>query len=134
MKIVLTDNRRLTGPNLFWDWPAAILDISLQDIPADLVIAAWAEEVTRLMDAMGWDSARICSREYAGGASLVINAPIDVLYTACELNEVAWASAMSASTGTEAPDPGEEVPRLTRLFDEERNPSLLALQAAGNDE
>jgi hypothetical protein len=42
VSIELLDSRRLTGPNLFWDWPGAILDIAIDDIPADLVISAWS--------------------------------------------------------------------------------------------
>ena len=71
MKIELLDSRRLTGPNLFWDWPGAVLDIAISGIPADLVISAWAEEVTRLMEAVGWEPENITSRKFDGGASPV---------------------------------------------------------------
>ncbi len=30
MNIELLDSRRLTGPNLFWDLPGAILDIAIE--------------------------------------------------------------------------------------------------------
>ena len=91
MKIQLLDSRRLTGPNLFWDWPSAVLDISVEGVPTDSVITAWAEEVSLLMVAVGWPPQNICSRVYEGGASLVMNAPIDVWYAARELNELALA-------------------------------------------
>ena len=57
-------------------------------------------------------------------------ASIDALYSMCELNEVAWAGALHALGLGAAPDPAEAVPRLVRLFDEERNPQLLDLQDA----
>ena len=133
MKIELLDSRRLTGPNLFWDWPGAVLDISLSDIPADLVISAWAEEVTRLMDAMGWNTENIDSREFDGGVSLIINAPIDVLYTACELNEVAFNRATTWLSGETPADLEQVVVDLSRQREEERNPALLALQQAALD-
>lgn len=70
---------------------------------------------------------------FSGGASLLISAPIDALYSMCELNEVAWAGTLHALSSGPAPDPAEEIPRLTRLFDEERNPRLLALQTAAEE-
>ena len=133
MTIELLDSRRLTGPNLFWDWPGAVLDISLSDIPADLVISAWAEEVTRLMDSMGWNAGNICSRVFEGGASLIINAPIDELYTACELNEVAFNRAKAWLSGQPVPSLGSVLTDLGRQQAAERNPALLALQQAAAD-
>jgi UDP-N-acetylmuramyl tripeptide synthase len=130
MDIELLDSRRLTGPNLFWDWPGAILDIAIDDIPAERVIAAWSEEVARLMDAMGWCAENICSRMYEGGASLVINAPIDVLYAACELNEVALKRVLAGFSGNPLPDLDEAINRLSAQVAEESNPGLLALQEA----
>lgn len=130
MTIELLDSRRLTGPNLFWDLPGAIVDIRISDIPADLVIASWSEEVTRLMDAMGWCSDSIKSRVYEGGASLVINAPIDVLYTACELNEVALTRTVAWLKGQVPGDLDDAIAELSRQAAEESNPDLLALQRA----
>jgi UDP-N-acetylmuramyl tripeptide synthase len=130
VNIELLDSRRLTGPNLFWDWPGAILDIAIDDIPADLVIAAWAEEVTRLMDAMGWNAENTCSRVYKGGASLVINAPIDVLYAACELNEVAFNRAVAWLSGKPLLDLDESISILSKQVATESDPDLLALQKA----
>jgi len=130
VSIELLDSRRLTGPNLFWDWPGAILDIAIDDIPADLVISAWSEEVTRLMDAMGWNTENICSRVFEGGASLVINAPIDVLYAACELNEVALNRAAAWLSDKPLPDLDDAISLLSAQVAKESDPDLLALQEA----
>ncbi len=130
MGVELLDSRRLTGPNLYWDRPGAVLDIKLGDALADPVVAAWGKEVTRLMEAVGWDSQHICSRIFEGGASLVINAPIDVLYTACELNEVAFNRALARLSDVVLPDLSELLADLDKQLAEERNPALLALQAA----
>ena len=130
MKLELMDSRRLTGPNLFWDLPGAVLDIAIDDIPADLVVSAWSEEVSRLMEAVGWCAENICSRLYEGGASLVINAPIDVLYAACELNEVAFNRTVAWLTGEPLPDLSDSISVLSEKVAKEHNPDLLALQAA----
>ena len=70
MRIELLDSRRLTGPNLFWDWPGAVMDIAIEGVPAETVIATWTEEVAILMVAVGWPPQNTCSRVYEGGASL----------------------------------------------------------------
>lgn len=129
MKLKLTDSRRLTGANLFWDRPSAIIDASVEG-PAGPLIDAWRSHVALLLDAVGYADERSCHREFEGGVSLLVSAPIDVLYSMCDLNEVAWACAAHDLECGEAPDLDEEIPRLNRLFDEERNPPLLALQQA----
>ncbi len=130
MNIDLQDTRHLTGPNLFWDWPGAVLDISVDGVPTEKVISAWTEEVTLLMTAVGWPPQNICSRVYEGGASLVINAPIDVLYAACELNEIAFDMAEAKLIGISSTDLEETTRFLSSLIAKESNPDLLALQAA----
>jgi UDP-N-acetylmuramyl tripeptide synthase len=85
------------------------------------------------LDAVGYPDENTAYRVFDGGASLLISAPIDVLYSMCELNEVAWASAVHACGEGEAPEFGEEFPRLNKLFDSERNPALLSLQQASHD-
>jgi cyanophycin synthetase len=128
----LKDSRRLTGANLHWDRPSAILDVAIDERPTE-VVDAWQEAARHWLDAVGCGQERTCFRLFDGGASLLISAPIDALYSMCELNEVAWAGALHALGHGAAPDPAEEVPRLTRLFDEERNARLLALQAAARE-
>ena len=92
MNLKLEDSRRLTGANLFWDLPAAIIDVMIEG-PKEPVIQAWENAAVELLDAVGYPDEKTCFRVFDGGASLLISAPIDVLYSMCELNEVAWASA-----------------------------------------
>lgn len=127
MNTQLIDSRRLTGANLFWEWPSAVIEVSA-DGPLEKLVEAWRAAAMRWLDAVGHPDEQICHRLFDGGASLVISAPIDALYSMCELNEVAWASALHAIGLGPAPDAAEEIPRLTRLFDEESNPRLLELQ------
>ena len=132
MSASLLDSRRLTGPNLFWDWPGAVLDVSTGDVPAQTLIKAWSDEVSALMEAVGWDPEKICSRIYEGGASLVINAPIDVLYAACELNETAFSRALTTLESSTPPDFMESLTPLLAMISEESRPELLALQSAAS--
>jgi len=133
VNIELLDSRRLTGPNLYWDWPGAILDIALAEVSAEVLLSAWSEQVKPLMEAMGWCAEHICSRVYQGGVSLIINAPIDVLYTACELNEVALKRAIAGLSGQQSLDPAGSVENLSVQRCEEENPKLLALQQCAAD-
>jgi len=130
MIIELLDSRRLTGPNLFWDRPGAILDVAVDGIPPDRLISAWSEEVAALMQAVGWPPGQIRSRVYEGGVSLVIGAPIDVLYAATDLNEAAFNRA-AAILGDQPPgDLSETIAGLDGLIANERKPALLAMQTA----
>ena len=94
MKLELTDSRRLTGANLFWDRPGAIIDAAVDAAP-DALVRRWEKHVRVLLDAVGHANEATCHRVFDGGVSLLISAPIDVLYAMCELNEVAWALAAS---------------------------------------
>ena len=132
MKPELTDSRRLTGANLFWEHPSAIIDAE-SDGPVDELIKAWELAAGQLLDSVGHSGEQTCYRAWQGGVSLLISAPIDVLYSMCELNEAAWDMAMHACGWGDSPDLSELVPRLNRLFDEERNPPLLALQQTAQE-
>ena len=131
-KLTLEDSRRLTGANLFWDMPAAIIDVAIEG-SVEAVIRAWKSAVVEWLDAVGYPDEKTCCRVFDGGASLLISSPIDVLYSMCELNEVAWTSAVHACGEGDAPDSEGEFARLKRLFDEERSPALLALQGSAHD-
>jgi UDP-N-acetylmuramyl tripeptide synthase len=128
----LSDSRRLTGANLHWDRPSAIIDLACETDPGAF-INAWQAAVQRLLNAVGYDREEITHRRYAGGASLLVSAPIDVLYSMCELNEVAFAMALAESGGPDDLDYDQEVERLRLAFAEEANLPLLALQQAAHE-
>jgi UDP-N-acetylmuramyl tripeptide synthase len=130
LNIELLDSRRLTGPNLFWDASGAILDIALEGVAADRLISAWSKEVSGLMAGLGWSPEHLCSRVFDGGVSLVISAPIDVLYTACELNEVALQRAVANLKGEPLTDLHDSITALSELAAKESKPGLLAIKAA----
>jgi len=129
----LTDSRRLTGANLYWDLPAAVIDCRSKG-PLDGFIFAWEAAARNLLTAVGHAGQRLTHRVFEGGASLLISAPIDALYSMCELNEVAFACAQAkAGHGTRAPDLAAEAHRLRVLFAEEANPPLLVLQRTAHE-
>ena len=128
----VVDSRRLTGPHLLGDRPGAILDVAL-DGDAEPVIAAWRRAVRRLLEAVGWGGEEIASRRFAGGASLVIAAPLDSLYAATEVNEAAWEAAMAEVAGGSPPDPAAAAERLRSQIVREHDVRLRALRDAARN-
>ncbi|NNL62878.1 MAG: Mur ligase [Woeseiaceae bacterium] len=124
------DARRLTGPSLLFDEPAAILDIACTRDEADAIEPRWRDSVARMCLALAWAEPAFARKNLAGGVSLAFTAPIDALYAASEINEWAWEDLQAARNGEDAPDFGAATARIAGEYDEERHPALLELQAA----
>ena len=73
----LLDSRRLTGANVVLDRPGAVVDVAFEPGESAWALAAWRRQVRRILDAVGWADQREYAREFSGGASLAISAPID---------------------------------------------------------
>jgi len=129
MKAELTDSRRLTGANLYWDHPSAIIDVAIEGT-AETVVQAWELAAHRLLELTGREERKTCSRIFTGGASLLIKAPIDALYSMCELNELAWKCAVNEAGNVNERVLAEEIEHLRLEFKSEARPALLALQDA----
>jgi UDP-N-acetylmuramyl tripeptide synthase len=131
-RFTLNDSRRLTGENLYWDRPSAIIDIDFESGSGspDALLDAWQSAAKHLIDDVGLQDERLTHRVFDGGASLLISAPIDALYSMCELNEVAFAMALAEVDDGPSVNPGNEADRLVGLFAEEACPPVLRMQAA----
>ena len=88
------DLRRLTGPNLYFAEPGAVLETMVGAPVAPALIDAWKRRIARARTALGWPDGPVTVREHASGASLAFAAPADGLYTAADVNEWAWLSAL----------------------------------------
>lgn len=126
----LDDSRRLTGPNWFSTEPGAICDVRVDEGGAIELVNHWSTAVVDLLERLGWSDQRHFSRTYAGGASLAITAPIDVLYAATEVNELALRCALD-DTGPRLANEAE-LTELNAEIEQESNPTLLALAAAAS--
>ena len=124
----LLDSRRLTGPNILWDKPGAVIDVSFPLKDAGAVVEAWGRQARRILDAVGWRHEQTRVRTFPAGASLALSAPVDVLYAATEVNEWAWSAALVDLSGTGEPDLEEGLFQLRPKIEAERNPGLLALR------
>jgi UDP-N-acetylmuramyl tripeptide synthase len=145
------------GGNLFFVGTGAVLETVGVNVDEPL-LAGWRDRVERARRHLGWDhpgSARspaVVARPHAAGASLALQAPLDQLFTATELNEWAWcatvhereparwANVMQALLEdylADAQDPADVVPpvleesaalaRLSQRVARERRPDIVAL-------
>ena len=124
------DSRRLTGPNLLWDCPGAVIDVEFDNDENDMDINTWQSQVRRMMDALGWHEERTCVRRFKGGASLAISAPVDALYAATDINDWAFDAVCNIREGRPEPDIGHDARRLAEIIRDECNPRLPALRDA----
>ncbi|MEP6898896.1 MAG: Mur ligase family protein [Rhodanobacter sp.] len=130
------DSRRLTGINLYFDAPGAVLE-TLGDLPGDVVISAWRHHLGIAMRALGWPDAAVAVHCHASGASLAFAAPVDQLYSATEVNEWAWLVACRTVLGSDAElhapghpavwDEDSALHTLRALACAEQRPDLIAL-------
>ena len=124
------DSRRLTGPNLLWDYPGAVLDVAFEGGEPDQEIAAWQSQARRMLDAVDWRKEQTCVRRFRDGASLAISAPVDALYSATDVNDWAFDSACDIKDGLPEPDIEHDAIRLAEIIRNERNPGLITLRDA----
>lgn len=128
MQLELDEVRRLTGPNLLWDKPGAIVDVLVSGIDTTKAVKAWQVWMDKIQAEFGWQEQHTF-RLHAEGASMAYSAPMDALYTACELAELAWHCAAAELSGQALPDWPARLNELKSELAEEVNPQLIALMA-----
>ena len=128
--ITLADSRRVPGPGLLWDLPGAVAEVGCPEELLDAFLSAWREAARRMLDRLGWTGERLTARRFAHGASLAVSAPIDLLFTATEINEWAIAAAAEQVGGPPAPLEAVAAADLRERMRAEARPALLALYQA----
>ena len=123
------DSRRQTGAGVLLDTPGAAMEVLVPEADRDRAASAWRAHAERLTRALGWDS-RLITRPFPRGLSLALSSPVDLLYTATEVNEAAWAAARAEVEGSEPPDPEAIIDRLRAEAGDESDPPLATLIAA----
>lgn len=135
----LVEVRRLTGPNLLLDGPAAVLDASCDD-PTSLVAAlrarlaahlaalrerddAWHEVGTQ-DGARAWHEAR--------GLTWAVAAPVDLLYATCAVLEAVWED-VTAGVDADAPATDDATAAVLEEAEDELDPALRRLLAAARE-
>ena len=128
------DSRRQTGAGFLLDGPGAALEALVPESLRDAAASAWRRHARALCDGLGWVEAPLVVREFPRGLSLALGAPVDLLYTATEVNEAAWARARAEVEGREPGDLEADVGRLRSEASEEADPPLAALIAAADEQ
>lgn len=121
----LIDSRRLTGPNLVWNHPGALLDVAFSD---GRIVDLWKEEIIELRSNLGLPDMGIQVKRRPEGAWLLVGGPVDQLYGLIETSELAWSRAMQRLHGDSPSEP--DLSLLKVELKEEENPRLIALQKA----
>lgn len=123
----LEDCRRLTGPSLLLDRPGATADVALPDAAKQAILDVWTLHVTALLTAIGWPDEQVKIRTYPGGASLCITAPIDALYAATTVIELAWDMTLAKPDNMDTRKFSKDVRALKTEIAKESNANLIAL-------
>lgn len=131
------DSRRLTGPNLFFTRPGAVLEALGQDVADAALIERWRNHALAMSTELGWLDIDLRVRSHAKGCSLALTAPADQLFSATEVNEWAWQAARGEcellAPGHASAIDRESALHTLRLFAQaERSPALLALLDAAS--
>lgn len=126
MRLELDEVRRLTGPNLLWDEPGAILDVFIEHPNKLAVITLWQRWMDKILNQFGWQQTHTY-RLHNSGASMALSGPMDALYTTCDLAELAWECCVADSTEQPLPDWQSRLTELAEQLAQERNPRLLTL-------
>ena len=129
-KLVLDDGRRLTGPSMIWSKTGAILDILIKDIEMDLVLDCWHRQLQHLLLQIGWQDREIRHRRFENGFNLLIEAPIDQLYSAVLVLETNWYFCCCELLAIKVEDETALIQEIRNSIEDESNPALLELQQA----
>ena len=121
----LIDSRRLTGPNLAWDAPGALLEV---ETDSDALIQDWRQEVIALRNELGLPDMGLTIKRRAQGAWLVVGGPVDQLYGLIEASELAWNRAVARARGEEVGEP--DLTGVRNELDEEKMEAVTVLQEA----
>ncbi len=123
------DARRLTGPSLLFDSPAAVLDVACTLDEANALEASWRELVLKMGSALGWPEPDFNRVDLDGGVSLAFTAAIDALYAASAINEWVYAELSGEPCGDAEPGFDATLERLRTESAEEANQRLIELTA-----
>lgn len=125
--------RRITGPNLLSQQPGALIDVFIDGISHIDVWHCWKQQMSEMLNQLGWSNENLYYRNYDGGISLSISAPIDALYTACQAVELAWLLCEAQLLSIQFLDKELKINELLNTLADEVNPELLALIALANE-
>ncbi|MFT5574318.1 MAG: cyanophycin synthetase [Cryomorphaceae bacterium] len=130
MKLELDEVRRLTGPNLLWNHVGVAVDVFIDGFDKQQVAELWQAKTAECLESFAWSHEKTTYRLHQDGANLAMSAPLDTLYTACELAELAWDRCVAELVQSPMPDWQTRITELKVELAEEQNPKLVDLMLA----
>ena len=128
----LDDSRRITGPGMIWDKRGALVDVLVEGLNKAEIVATWEPEIRRVLDALGWQDSQTHSRIFENGVTLLISAPIDLLYSAVFVMETSFHLTAHKILGSQPDDFDHLIADLKDVIGLEQNPALIRLQQAAD--
>jgi len=132
-QLIVDSCRRLTGPSLVWSEPGAILDVLIVDMDMKQVLNSWYRQVEQLLGEVDWVDPRLTHRQFENGYNLLLAAPIDQLYSAVLALETAWYFCACDLLDRPVKSRAALLDEIRQQMQQERNPALLAIEAAAAD-
>jgi len=129
-QLMLDDCRRLTGPSMVWDKPGAILDILVEDLELDAVLECWYRHIHAVLAQLDCGEPALSHRRFENGFNLLIEAPLDQLYSAVLTLETAWYFCACELLEVEVEEASVLIEELRQAMREEANPGLIDMQQA----
>ena len=127
------DARRLTGPSLLFDGPAAILDVGIAHTDVADFRTRWEAAVLRMAAEFDWPDPEFNHLVLTGGASFAFTAPVDALYAASMINEWAYAEVAARMGQGDVPDYAAGLEAARVAYADEVNPPLLELEVLAKE-
>ena len=131
-RLRLEESRRITGPGMIWNRRGALVDVIVDGLDKAEIVAAWKPEIRRVLDALGWQDSRTHSRVFEEGVTLLISAPVDLLYSAVFVIETSLHLTAHKVLGSAPDDFDHLIADLKEVIGLEQNPALVRLQQAAD--
>lgn len=131
-RLRLEESRRMTGPGMIWDRRGALVDVVVTGVDKAAIVAAWESEIRRVLDAIGWHDSQTHSRIFENGVTLLISAPVDLLYSAVFVIETSFHLTAHKLLGSAPEDFDYLIANLKDVIGLEQNPALVRLQQAAD--
>jgi folylpolyglutamate synthase/dihydropteroate synthase len=129
-RLIVDSCRRLTGPSLVWSEPGAILDLLVNDMDMEQVLACWYRQVQQLLGEVDWVEPRLTHRRFENGYNLLLAAPIDQLYSAVLALETAWYCCACELLEQPVESRDALLDEIRAQMHQEQNPALIEIEAA----
>jgi UDP-N-acetylmuramyl tripeptide synthase len=130
MNLELDEVRRLTGPNLLWNHVGVAVDVLIDGVDKQQVAELWQAKTAECLNSFCWPHQETVYRLHQDGANLAMSAPLDALYTACDLAELAWECCVAELEQSPMPDWRTRITELKIDLAKEQNSALLELMSA----